>query len=42
MRGVIDIGRRQLLTPLFLTVATAAFAQPYSSHRSGDVVQLKD
>jgi aldose 1-epimerase len=42
MRSVIDIGRRQLLTPLFLAVATAAFAQPYSSHRSGDVVQLQD
>src|SRR5439155_15740603 len=28
-----------LLAPLFLT---AAFAQPYSSHRGGDVVQLQD
>src|SRR5439155_10052058 len=28
--------------PLFLTVATAAFAQPYSLHRAGDVVQLED
>ena len=31
-----------MLGPLFLTVATAAFAQPYSSRRGGDVVQLQD
>src|SRR5438477_232592 len=30
------------LAPLFLTAATAAFAQPYASHRGGDVVQLED
>jgi hypothetical protein len=42
MRGAIDIARRRLLVPLFLTMATAAFAQPYSSRRGGDVVQLQD
>jgi len=42
MRGAIDISRRLLLTPLFVTVATAASAQPYSSQRSGDVVELRD
>ena len=44
MGGAIDISRRRLapLVPLFLTVATAAFAQPYSSHRGGDVVELQD
>src|SRR4051812_47688678 len=31
-----------LLAPLFLTVATAALAQPYSSHRGGDIVRLQD
>jgi aldose 1-epimerase len=41
MCGAIDISRR-LLAPLFLTVATVAFAQPYSLHRVGDVVQLAD
>ena len=34
--------RRHLLALLFLSVATAAFAQPYSSHHAGDVVQLQD
>jgi aldose 1-epimerase len=33
---------RYPLVPLFLTVATAAFAQPYSSRQSGDVVRLQD
>ena len=33
---------RHLLAPLFLTVATAAFAQPYSLLRAGDVVRLQD
>jgi len=42
MGGAIDISWRQLLAPLFVTVATAAFAQPYSSRRGGDVVQLED
>jgi aldose 1-epimerase len=42
MRGAIDISRRLLLAPLFVTVATAASAQPYSSQRGGDVVQLRD
>src|SRR5258705_6049437 len=42
VRDTIDISRRQLLAPLFLSVATAAFAQPYSSHHAGDVVQLQD
>src|ERR1700704_7164715 len=41
MRGALDMSRR-LLAPLFLTVATGAFAQPYSSHRDGDVVRLQD
>src|SRR5438093_8520741 len=41
MRDAIPISWR-LLAPLFLTVATAAFAQPYSSQRAGDVVTLED
>ena len=41
MRSAIDMSQR-LLAPLFVSVATAAFAQPYSSHRSGDVVRLQD
>src|SRR6058998_2410190 len=31
-----------ILTALLLAPSTAAFAQPYSSHRSGDVVTLED
>ena len=33
---------RSLFAPLFLSIATAASAQPYSSRRAGDVVQLRD
>ena len=40
MLGAIDVSRR-LLAPVFVSVATVAFAQPYSSQRNGDVVQLQ-
>ena len=34
--------RLAFLVPLVLIVARATFAQPYSTHRAGDVVQLQD
>jgi aldose 1-epimerase len=41
MPGAIEMGRR-LLVLVFFAAATPAFAQPYSSIRNGDAVQLQD